>query len=237
MSRTSERHLLVVDDLHLYYDTSYVVQGVSLEVGEAEVVAVLGRNGAGKTTTLKGIMGLHSARRGRVRLADADVTKLAPHARARSGLGYVPQERLLFSSLTVEQNLLVASRGDRSGLEEAYELFPRLGERTAQHAGTLSGGEQQMVAIARALMTHPRLLLLDEPSTGLMPGLVEKVRDVILELRERGVSTLIVEEKVPLAFAVATRAYLMDSGKMVYEGETSELEHSDLLVKHLGVSR
>lgn len=228
--------LLRVEDLHLYYGESYVVHGLSLSLGHAEVVALLGRNGAGKTTSLNAIMGLHPPREGAVHFDGHDVTSMQPHQRARAGVGYVPQERLLFDSLTVEENLLVASRGDRSGLDDVYELFPRLDERARQRAGTLSGGEQQMVAIARALMTEPRLLLLDEPSTGLMPGLVERVQEVIVELRDRGVSTLIVEEKVPLAFAVSSRAYLMDSGKIVHEGPTSELEGSDLLVRHLGVS-
>lgn len=228
--------LLTVEELHLYYGTSYVVQGVSLNVGEGEVVALLGRNGAGKTTTLRGIVGLHPASRGKVQFDGTELTSLPPHQRARAGLGYVPQERLLFGSLTVEQNLVVASRGDRSALSDAYTLFPKLQERRRQRAKTLSGGEQQMLAIARSLVTRPRLLLLDEPSTGLMPSLVEKLEEMILEFRSRGIGALIVEEKVPLAFAVASRAYLMDSGRIVHEGPMEELEDSELLVEHLGVS-
>jgi len=230
--------LLEVADLHVYYGKSYILRGVSLRVGRDEVVALLGRNGAGKTTTLKTIMGLLRQARGRVVLDGVDLGNLPPFRRARQGLGYVPQDRLLFGALTVGENLRSAMGRRREGqaLEMVHELFPVLKERSTQTAGTLSGGEQQMLAIARALLTGPRILLLDEPSTGLMPGMVARLADVIRKLNGAGISVLLVEEKIPLALELAHRIYVVDVGSIVHESDAAGIRAGDVLVRYLGVS-
>ncbi len=226
---------LRIDGVEVRYGTSKVLHGVSLAVNSGEVVTVLGRNGAGKTTTLKAIVGLVRPSRGRVCFDGADMTRAAPHTRARSGLGYVPQDRLVFANLSVGDNLrAVASRSFQSW-EWIFELFPVLKERFGQKAGTLSGGEQEMLAIARALITDPSVILMDEPSTGLMPSVLRRLAEVIRELRDRGVGVLLVEEKVPFALEVASRAYVLETGQIVFEGGVEQLSEADLLVRHLGV--
>jgi branched-chain amino acid transport system ATP-binding protein len=228
--------LLETRDLDIYYGTSYVGRQLSISVDEGEVVALLGRNGAGKTTALKAMTGIVRPRSGQVLLEGRDVTNAEPHERARRGVGYVPQGRLLFNSLTVLQNLTSVARGGRDVRDLVFELFPMIKDRLAQKAGTLSGGEQQMVAIARALVTKPRVLLLDEPSTGLMPTVVARVEVAIRRLRDEGIGVLLVEEKVPVALNTATRFFIMDTGAIVHEGDQQSILGGDLLIRHLGMS-
>jgi branched-chain amino acid transport system ATP-binding protein len=227
---------LMARQLHVYHGRSHIVRGVSLHVPPGSIVALLGRNGAGKTTTLKAIAGILRPGGGAVLLDGQDVSGMPPYRRARGGLGYVPQGRLLFDSLSVQDNLRAVDRGRRGSIEPVLEMFPALRERVRQKAGTLSGGEQQMLAIARALVTRPRILLMDEPSTGLMPAVLESLRETMLRLRAEGIGVLLVEERVPFALEVASRAYLMESGQIVHEGPVDTLTEGDLLVRHLGVA-
>jgi len=228
---------LNVADIHEYYGKSYVLQGVSLRVAEGEIVALIGRNGAGKTTTLKSIMGLVRPRQGKIFLNDVDTEGMAPFMRARMGIGYVPQEMLLFRKLTVGENMKTALRHRKSGdaLNLVFELFPILKERLTQRAGTLSGGEQQMASIARALLTNPRILLLDEPSTGLMPTAILRLADVIRRLNATGIGILLVEEKIPLVMELAHRISIMEVGRIAYEGDAASIQEGNLLVRYLGV--
>ena len=230
--------LLKVEDIHTYYGDSYVLQGVSLEVKKGEVVALLGRNGAGKTTTLKTIMGIIKPRRGKILFRGVDITPIPAFKVARMGIGYVPQGRRLFPEMTVLENLKTGmrKRGNRNKLDEIFDLFPTLKDRLSQKASTLSGGEQQALSIARALLTEPEILLLDEPTTGLMPLLVSRLREVIEKLHEDGMAILLVEEKVPFALSVAERLYFMVKGKIAYEGSRRDLEDKrDVFIRYLGV--
>jgi branched-chain amino acid transport system ATP-binding protein len=229
--------MLEVRNVDVYYGSSYVVRDVSLVVRPGETVTVLGRNGAGKTTTLKAVMGLVRPRRGQVLLEGNDITSAPPHVRARKGIGYVPQGRLLFDSLTVEQNLSAVSRDGRGSRDWIYELFPLLRERSRQKAGTLSGGEQQMLAIARALTNRPQFLLLDEPSTGLMPSVLEPLKGALRHLAEEGIGVVLVEEKVPFALELASRGYIIETGAIVHQGDADSLRDEEVLVRHLGVAR
>lgn len=230
--------LLKVEDIHTYYGDSYVLQGVSLEVKRGEVVALLGRNGAGKTTTLRTIMGIIKPRRGKILFKGVDITPMPAFKVARMGIGYVPQGRRLFSEMTVLENLKTGMRkkGNGDKLDEIFDLFPALKDRLSQKASTLSGGEQQALSIARALLTEPEILLLDEPTTGLMPLLVSRLREVIEKLHEDGMAILLVEEKVPFALSVAERLYFMVKGKIAYEGSRRDLEDKrDVFIRYLGV--
>jgi branched-chain amino acid transport system ATP-binding protein len=233
----SSAPLLEVADLHVDYGKSRVLHGVSLTVRAGEIVALLGRNGAGKTTTLRAVVGLVRPSRGTVRLRGEDLGTLPPFRRAARGLGYVPQERLLFDRLTVDENLRtgMTHRRDPHAVAMVYDLFPVLAERRRQRAGSLSGGEQQMVAIARALVSGPQLLLLDEPSTGLMPAAVERLAAVVQRLNQTGISVLLVEEKVPLALALASRVFVLDVGRIVHAGDRASLERDGVLVRHLAL--
>lgn len=229
---------LKVDDIHTYYGRSYVLQGASLEVKNGEIVALLGRNGAGKTTTLKTIMGLVKPKAGKVLFKDADITPLPAFKVARRGIGYVPQGRHLFPKMTVLENLKTGMRNqsDEHQLEEVFSLFPVLKGRVHQVAGTLSGGEQQALAISRALIKRPEILLLDEPTTGLMPILVLKLKEVIDQLNDRGMAILLVEEKIPFALSLADRAYFMVKGKIEYHAEREELQgKKEILIRYLGI--
>jgi branched-chain amino acid transport system ATP-binding protein len=230
--------LLEIEDMHVYYGKSHILKGISLQVGPGEVVALLGRNGAGKTTALRGIIGHVGLKGGSVRFAGAALGHLPPYRRSRLGLGYVPQDKLLFTAMTVEENLKAAARGLRSPdeWETVFQLFPDLKLRRHQKAGTMSGGEQQMLTIARALLTRPKLLLLDEPSTGLMPIMITRVADVIRRLHAEGMSILIVEEQVPLALELSTRLYILDVGQVVFSGETRTVNPDDLIQQYMGVS-
>jgi branched-chain amino acid transport system ATP-binding protein len=230
--------LLVLRDVHTYYGESHILHGVSLAVAPGELVALLGRNGAGKTTTIRTIIGFTPARAGSVGFAGQDVTRLAPHRIARLGVGLVPQGRRIFPDLTVTENLRLGERPRPGGwtLARVYEYFPRLRERVRQKAGTLSGGEQQMLAIGRALMTNPTLLLMDEPSEGLAPLLVREIGRIVGELKRERLSILLVEQNLPFALQLAERVYVMNKGQIVFAGAPAALA-ADEATKHqfLGV--
>ena len=231
--------MLEVADLHTYYGESHVLQGVSLTVGTGEVVTILGRNGMGKTTLIRSIIGFTPARRGTVRFKGDDITGWPPFRAVARGMGLVPQGRRVFPSLTVRENLEVArkSQGRRWTLERVYEPFPRLAERQRNRANKLSGGEQQMLAIARALMTNPDLLLLDEPTEGLAPLLVREVGQAIGELRREGLSILLVEQNLTLALSVADRAHILSRGLIVHSSRPDELlANEDVKSRYLGVA-
>lgn len=232
--------MLELRDVHTYYGDSYILQGVSLRVEAGQVVSLLGRNGAGKTTTINTIVGFVPPREGQVRFKDQDVTHWPSYVIAAMGLGLVPQGRRLFPDLTVRENITLAARlpggHPRWTLERVYELFPALKAREQHRAGQLSGGEQQMVAIARALMTNPELLLMDEPSEGLAPLLVREIGRVLLELKAQGLSILLVEQNLPLATRVADWVYVMNKGQIVFEGPPADLlENEEVKTQYLGV--
>jgi branched-chain amino acid transport system ATP-binding protein len=230
--------MLVVKEIHVYYGDSYVLQGVSLEVGKSEIVALLGRNGSGKTTTLRSIIGLTKVKSGNIRFKDLEITDLPAFKIARMGIGYIPQGSRIFPELTVFENLKIGFRGKlkKDVLEDIFELFPILKERLNQIAGTLSGGERQMLAIARALATEPDLVLMDEPTIGLMPSLVYKLKEVIIELKKRGISVLLVEQKIPLALQISDRSYILVNGRIKYCGKSDDLQkNNDILLGYLGV--
>ncbi|MQA83399.1 MAG: ATP-binding cassette domain-containing protein [Streptosporangiales bacterium] len=221
---------LDVRDLHTFYRDTEALKGASLDVEEGEIVALLGSNGAGKTTTLRTISGLQRARSGAVIFDGSDLTRARPHEIVSAGLVHVPEGRRIFSGLTVDENLSLGaylSRGDRKRMSEdrdaVYALFPRLVERRRQVAGTLSGGEQQMLAIGRALMSRPRLLALDEPSMGLAPAVVRAVGQVIQRIRAAGTTILMVEQNVRQALRLADRAFVLETGRVVLSGPAGEL--------------
>jgi branched-chain amino acid transport system ATP-binding protein len=220
--------------LHTYYGKSHILHGVGLEVREGEIVALLGRNGAGKTTTLRSLVGLTPARRGEVHIFGHHTTDWPPFRIAALGVGYVPEGRRIFANLTVEENLKVPL--DRPGpwaIARLYELFPRLRERRRNKGRQLSGGEQEMLAIARALVLNPKLLILDEPSQGLAPLIVRDVFTVIRRARQNGISVLLVEQNVRAAVDVADRAYVLDDGRIVYQGPAGELAKDEDRVRAL----
>ncbi len=239
----SSEPLVRVEDLHTYYGKSHILHGVSLEVGPGEVVGLLGRNGVGKSTTLKSIMGLVQPSQGRILLDGAAITGLAPHRLARLGIGYVPEDRRIFRLLTVMENLRTGF--DRNGvsderrkelLDKAFTYFPRLAERRSQPGGTLSGGEQQMLAIARAMMLEPKIILLDEPTEGLMPRMVSQIREIIEVLHNEGVAILLVEQNVPLTLQASQRIYIMEKGSVRHHCAASDLKVDDPVIKqYLGV--
>jgi branched-chain amino acid transport system ATP-binding protein len=231
--------MLKIVDIHTYYGDSYVLQGVSLEVPERAVVALLGRNGVGKTTLIRSIVGFTPARRGQIYFRDKEITRLAAYKIVRMKIGLVPQGRRIFPSLTVQENLAIAARLSAiSGWDFAkiYTLFPRLEERRRQQANTLSGGEQQMLAIARALISNPVFLLMDEPTEGLAPVLVREVGDAILRFKEAGLSIFLVEQNLSFAKKFADRAHVMSKGKIVYSSTPTELwENQEVKHRYLGV--
>jgi len=235
--------VIKVEDLHAYYGKSHVLNGVSLEVGRSEVVGLLGRNGVGKSTTLKSIMGLVHARQGTVLFEGKPVTGVPAHKLARSGIAYVPEDRRIFRFLTVTENLRTGL--DRAGVTESrrrelldnvYALFPVLAERRNQHGGTLSGGEQQMLAIARAMMLEPKIILLDEPTEGLMPRMVSQILEIVGVLRGEGVAVLLVEQNVPLTLEACRRIYFIEKGVVRHHALASELQVNDPVIhQYLGV--
>jgi branched-chain amino acid transport system ATP-binding protein len=232
---------LRLEHVDCYYGAVQVLRDVSLEVAAGEVLGLLGRNGAGKTTTLRTIMGLVRARSGAITLGATDLLRVSPDEIPRRGIAYVPQGRRLFPDLTVAENLrmglLVRSSGEET-LGPVLELFPVLRERLAQRAGTLSGGEQQMLATARALCARPTILLMDEPSEGLMPSLVDRVLATVTELRARGVGILLVEQKVDAVLRVADRVALVESGRIVRQATPAELAaEPEVLLRYVGVRR
>ena len=235
--------LLQVEDIHTYYGKSHVLHGVSLEVGTGEVVGLLGRNGVGKSTTLKTIMGLIHPTRGSVLFEGGSITQVPAHRVARHGIGYVPEDRRIFPLLTVLENLRTGL--DRHGVSEArkkqllekvYDYFPVLAERRHQAGGTLSGGEQQVLAIARAMMLEPKIILLDEPTEGLMPRMVSQIRQIIGVLHRDGLAILLVEQNVPLTLEASRRVYLMEKGAIRHHAIASELRADDpIMHQYLGV--
>jgi branched-chain amino acid transport system ATP-binding protein len=231
--------VLKIVDIHTYYGDSYVLQGISLEIAKGAVVALLGRNGVGKTTLIRSIVGFTPARRGQILFNDRDITHLAAYKIIHLRMGLVPQGRRIFPSLTVKENLAIATRGsDVQGWDFAkiYSLFPRLEERRNQRASTLSGGEQQMLAIARALISNPLFLLMDEPTEGLAPVLVREVGDVILRLKKGGLSIFLVEQNLSFAKKFSDYAHVMSKGKIVHSSTPTELwENREVKERYLGV--
>ncbi|WP_211441650.1 ABC transporter ATP-binding protein [Collimonas humicola] len=227
-------NVLDAEGLHTFYGKSHILHAVSLCVREGEIVALLGRNGAGKTTTLRSLMGLTQASQGHVRILGKTTTAWPPYRIAALGVGYVPEGRCVFQNLTLEENLLVPL--ERSGpwtIERIYKLFPRLKERSTNKGRQLSGGEQEMLAIARALMLNPKLLLLDEPSQGLAPLLVQEVFDVIGTMRDEGISILLVEQNVRAAVEIADSACVLDDGRVVFQGAAKEFASDEARVRSL----
>ena len=230
--------LLKLSDVHTYYGDTYVLKGLSLEVPQGSVVALLGRNGMGKTTTIRSILGLAPPRSGSIRFMGRETTRLKSHQISKTGIGLVPQGRHIFPSLSVRENLTVAARAaGKAGawtLDRVYEQFPILEQRAGLKGNLLSGGEQQMLAIARALMTNPDLMLMDEPSEGLAPLIVRQIGDIILQLKQTGISLLLVEQNYPLAQRVADYAYVMAKGSIVHHCSMAELDKDeDVKVKYL----
>ena len=229
--------MLEVDGIHTYYGESHVLHGVSLRVGVGEAVALLGRNGAGKTTAIRSIVGFTPPRAGRVRFEGRSIERWPAYRIARGGLALVPQGRRIFAPLSVRENLLLGARASGWTLERVFALFPRLRERQGQAGGTLSGGEQQMLAIGRALLTNGRLLLLDEPSEGLAPIVVREIGAILQRLKAERLSLLLVEQNYHLALRVADRVYVMNKGQIVYEGTPADLEAAeDVKRRYLGVA-
>jgi len=237
MSEQDSAAELEVDSIHTYYGQSHILQGLSLEIGSGEVVALLGRNGAGKTTTIRSIMGLTPPRRGHVILNGQDITGLPANEIAERGIAIVPESRRLFTELSVEENLRIFEQeGAEWDVERVYDIFPRLEERASNRGDRLSGGEQQMCAIARALVTNPDVLLLDEPSEGLAPIIVDDLLDLVKQITESGISVLLAEQNFEFTASLADRNYLLNKGMIRWEGTTEELhDESELLERHLSI--
>jgi branched-chain amino acid transport system ATP-binding protein len=229
--------LLRVEDVHTYYGSIEALKGISIEVHEGEIVTLIGANGAGKSTTLRSINGLNHPRRGSIHFRERDITRDPPHDIVRRGISQSPEGRKLFPRMSVLENLEMGAfqRSDRSelrgDLERVYSLFPRLAERKQQRAGTLSGGEQQMVAIGRALMARPGLLLLDEPSMGLAPIFVERVFETIVEINKQGTTILLVEQNAMMALDVANRGYVLETGKVALADDAKALRRNEQVRK------
>ncbi len=229
--------MLAVEAIQTYYGDSHILHGVSVRVGEGEAVALLGRNGAGKTTLIRSVAGFTPPREGRVVLDGEPVHDWPSYRIARRGLALVPQGRRIFSPLTVRENLMLGARAGEWTVERVHALFPRLGERAGQAGGTLSGGEQQMLAIGRALMTNGRMLVLDEPSEGLAPLIVREIGRIVQRLKGERLSILLVEQNYHLALQVADRVYVMNKGQIVWEGTPAGLEaDEDVKRRYLGVA-
>ncbi|AOU99288.1 ABC transporter ATP-binding protein [Acidihalobacter yilgarnensis] len=220
----SDQNLLRVEGLHVYYGKSHILHGVSLNVNRGEVVCLLGRNGAGKTTTIKGIMGLAARAEGTITISGKRAERLPPHGVARLGVGYVPEGRKIFPHLTVEENLAVpVARPGRWNLAEIYKFFPRLHERRRHPGGQLSGGEQEMLAVGRALITNPDLFIMDEPSQGLAPKIVQEIYALIQDMVKDGQAVLLAEQNAFMALEISSRAYVIDNGQIVFDGMAREL--------------
>jgi branched-chain amino acid transport system ATP-binding protein len=232
--------MLEINDIHTWYGDSYVLQGVEMQVSDGSVVVLLGRNGMGKTTTIRSIMGLTPPRKGSIKFDGTELVGLSPNQISRSGIGLVPQGRMIFPSLSVTENLTMAARtggkDDPWTLEKVYETFPRLKERGKNKGNLLSGGEQQMLTIARALMTNPDLIMLDEPSEGLAPIVVQEVYRIIERLKAAGQSILLVEQDIGMAMSVADYAYIMSKGSILYDSEPKDLiDNEAVKTQYLGV--
>jgi branched-chain amino acid transport system ATP-binding protein len=226
--------MLEVRDLHAYYGKSHILQGVTFSVGEGEIVSLLGRNGVGRSTTIKAVMG-DVERTGSVSFRGQEIGAMKPHQVARCGLGYVPENRDIFPSLTVRENLLMGMKSNKPGgrwsLQDMFTLFPRLEERAETSAGVLSGGEQQMLTICRTLMGDPELMMIDEPTEGLAPKMVELVAGLLERIASRGVSILLVEQKLTIALRISKRLYVMGHGRIVFEGSAEELKANESVRK------
>jgi branched-chain amino acid transport system ATP-binding protein len=222
--------LLEVVDLHAYYGKSHILHGVNFRVEQGEIVSLLGRNGVGRSTTIKAIMGAVPPM-GSIRFKGEEIAGLKPHETARRGLGYVPETRDIFPALTVRQNLLLGEKpgkvGGRWAMQDMFRMFPQLEARAETPGGVLSGGEQQMLTICRTLMGDPELVMIDEPTEGLSPKMVERVGALLAEIAERGVAILLVEQKLTIALKISERLYVMGHGKIVFEGTSAELEVSE----------
>jgi branched-chain amino acid transport system ATP-binding protein len=221
--------LLRIDDLHAHYGKSHILRGVSMAVGRREVVSLLGRNGSGRSTTLKAVMGLVTPTAGRVRLDGRELAGAKPHVICRAGLAYVPEEREVFANLTVDENLRMGERPPVPGalhwtVQQMFDYFPLLKERRRTKAGSLSGGEQQMLTICRSLLGNPLVILVDEPTEGLAPKVVAQVGECIKDMRRRGVSVVLVEQKLAIALQVSSRVCVMGHGRIVFEGSPQQLE-------------
>ena len=235
--------MLDLQDVHSYYGTSHILQGVTFSVPEGKCVALLGRNGAGKTTTIHTIAGLHKAKRGSIRLKDKQVQSLSSHQISRLGIGLEPQGRRIFPSLTIRENLTMPARKKKENdkkitwdIEKVYDLFPVLKEREKNMGTQLSGGQQQMLAIGRALMTNPEFLLMDEPSEGLAPVIIDQVGDIVIKLKETGLPILMVEQNIALACKAADEILIMNKGTIVWQGTPDELmANEEIQHKYLGV--
>jgi branched-chain amino acid transport system ATP-binding protein len=242
MSTQPERPVILsVEDVHTYYGTIHALKGVSLDVCEGEIVTLIGANGAGKSTTLRSINGLNHPREGRIRFEGREITEAAPHDVVKMGISQAPEGRRLFPRMSVRENLEMGAyqRTDRQNLREdidrVYSLFPRLAERKNQRAGTLSGGEQQMCAIGRALMARPKLLMLDEPSMGLAPIFVEKIFEIVREINEQGTPILLVEQNALMALETANRGYVMETGTIALADDAKALrENEQVRMTYLG---
>jgi branched-chain amino acid transport system ATP-binding protein len=225
--------VLEIDDMHVYYGAIHALKGVSLRVGEGEIVTLIGANGAGKSTTLRAINGLNRPRQGSIRFQGREIAGATPHSIVKSGIAQSPEGRRLFPRMSVIENLEMGAfqRTDRKNfaqdMERVFELFPRLKERRSQRAGTLSGGEQQMCAIGRALMARPKLLLLDEPSMGLAPIFVERIFEIVVEINKQGTPVLLVEQNALMALDVAERGYVMETGRIALHGSANELRTNE----------
>jgi branched-chain amino acid transport system ATP-binding protein len=232
--------MLTLDDIHTYYGDSYVLQGIKLEVPDGQIVAVLGRNGVGKTTMIRSIVGFTPPRRGTIVLDDKHIAGLPPEAIARLGISLVPQGRRIFGSLTVRENLQVAMRSTPRGktwtMDDVFTIFPRLKERLTQKGRYLSGGEQQMLATGRALVSSPRLLLMDEPTEGLSPLFVKEMARLIRTLKEQGTAVLLVEQNLAFALALADQVYVMSKGRIVHSSAPDDLrDNHDIKSRYLGL--
>ena len=226
--------MLKVANIHSYYGSSHILEGISLEVIEGETACLLGRNGAGKTTTMKSIMGIVHPARGKVEFQEKEITGKEPHEIARLGIGYVPEDRRIFPQFTVEENLRIGSRkrgGDGWNLNKVFQLFPHLSKIKGRLGSQLSGGEQQMLTIARTLMGNPQLLLLDEPSEGLAPLIVLALREAVNEIKRQGLSILLSEQNVRFSMKVSDRAYVIDGGRIMFQGTIAGLLESEQEVR------
>jgi branched-chain amino acid transport system ATP-binding protein len=229
---------LAIEGIHTYYGLVHMLQGVSMEINAGELVGILGRNGAGKTTTIKSVMGLAPPKSGKVLLKGEDIAGMPPHIIAQKGISYVPASRGIFATLSAFENLKIfEKKGARFDAEGVFKMFPRLNEMKGRHGSSLSGGEQQMLAIGRSLVTDPSVILLDEPSQGLAPQIVELVVEMLETLKAEGMAIVLVEQNLQLALDVSDRVYILDHGEVVFHGKGSQLnDDPELTAEYLGVS-
>ena len=234
--------MLEVKDIHTYYGMSHILQGVSISVKEGEIITLIGRNGAGKTTTLKSIIGLTPPKSGTITFQGEDITRMPTHLIAQKGIAYIPEERRILPNLTVEENLKLGMLKNRDRtknnflLERVFAYFPRLKERLRQKGSSLSGGEQQMLTMARGLVSGPAIMLIDEPTEGLMPSMVDQIARILVEMNRDGVTILLVEQNVEMALSISTHGYVIDQGMIQYRGNAEDLQtNKEIQQRYLGV--